>query len=114
MKALIAMSGGVDSSMAAKLTIEKGIECIGCTMKLFENEGADPDNVEDARNVASRFDMPFYVFDLRDEFQNCVMEKFVQFYAEGKTPNPCIDCNRHLRQCHKVRIIRMCHNPFFY
>ena len=97
MKALIAMSGGVDSSMAAKLTIEKGIECIGCTMKLFENEDADPDNVEDARNVASRFDMPFYVFDLRDEFQNCVMEKFVQFYAEGKTPNPCIDCNRHLK-----------------
>ena len=106
MKALIAMSGGVDSSMAAKLTIEKGIECIGCTMKLFENEDAglktqrtccSLDDVEDARSVARRLNMPFYVFNYKDEFRSCVMEKFVRSYAEGKTPNPCIDCNRYLK-----------------
>ena len=106
MKALIAMSGGVDSSMAAKLTLEEGIECIGCTMKLFENEDAGVearrtccslDDVEDARSVARKLGIPYYVFNYRDVFRSCVMEKFARSYAEGKTPNPCIDCNRYLK-----------------
>ena len=105
-RALIAMSGGVDSSMAAKMTLEQGFECVGCTMKLFENEdaGIDPqrsccslDDVEDARSVATKLGMPYYVFNYTDVFRRCVMDKFAESYANGKTPNPCIDCNNFLK-----------------
>ncbi|MBQ9016213.1 MAG: tRNA 2-thiouridine(34) synthase MnmA [Firmicutes bacterium] len=110
MKALIAMSGGVDSSVAAKLTQEEGYECIGCTMKLFEQppgEEPDPDrprrtccsldDAEDARSVATRLGMPFYVFNYQEDFRRCVMDPFVESYTRGRTPNPCIDCNRYLK-----------------
>lgn len=106
MKALIAMSGGVDSSMAAKLTKEAGYECIGCTMKLFDNEdiGMDgeskccsSDDVYDAGKVAYGLGMPYYVFDFKEEFRHQVMDKFIKSYSEGETPNPCIDCNRFLK-----------------
>ena len=108
MKALIAMSGGVDSSVAALLTKEKGIECIGCTMKLYEAGDTDLppeesktccslDDTEDARSVAFRLGMPFYVFNYKDEFRSMVMDKFAQCYEMGATPNPCIDCNNHLK-----------------
>ena len=106
MKAMIAMSGGVDSSVAAKLTIEAGHECIGCTMKLFDNEDAgisrdkaccSSDDVEDARNVAYRLGMPYYVFNFKDAFREQVMDRFVRSYESGMTPNPCIDCNRFLK-----------------
>ena len=105
-RALIAMSGGVDSSMAAKMTLEQGFECVGCTMKLFENEdaGIDPqrsccslDDAEDARNVATKLGMPYYVFNYTEVFRRCVMDKFAESYASGKTPNPCIDCNNFLK-----------------
>ena len=95
MKALIAMSGGVDSSVAAKLTIEAGYECIGCTMKLFDSDSAG--NTEDARKVAERLGMPFHVFDLRGLFRSCVIDGFVDAYSHGRTPNPCIECNRNLK-----------------
>ena len=108
MKALIAMSGGVDSSVAAFLTKEKGIEAIGCTMKLYEAEDTDLlpknsktccslDDTEDARSVAFRLGMPFYVFNYKDEFREKVMEKFARAYEAGATPNPCIDCNNYLK-----------------
>ena len=108
MKALIAMSGGVDSSVAALLTKEKGIECIGCTMKLYEAEDTDMeqtdgktccslDDTEDARSVARRLGMPFYVFNYKDEFRDKVMNKFASAYEQGATPNPCIDCNKYLK-----------------
>lgn len=106
MKALIAMSGGVDSSVAAKLVTDEGYECIGCTMKLFENEDAgisrekpccSLDDVEDARHVAWRLGMPYYVFNFKDAFRRQVMERFVSSYEKGRTPNPCIDCNRYLK-----------------
>ena len=108
MKALIAMSGGVDSSVAALLTKEKGIECIGCTMKLYEAGDTDLppeksktccslDDTEDARSVAFRLGMPFYVFNYKDEFRSMVMDKFAHCYEMGATPNPCIDCNNHLK-----------------
>ena len=105
-KALIAMSGGVDSSVTAKLVKDAGYECVGCTMKLFENEDAGVsreksccslDDVEDARLVACRLEMPYYVFNFKDAFRQKVMEKFVSSYENGKTPNPCIDCNRYLK-----------------
>ena len=106
MKALIAMSGGVDSSLAAKLMTDKGFDCIGCTMKLYHNEDAgiessrtccSLDDVEDARSVAYKLGMPFYVFNFTDAFRDTVIRKFIESYENGITPNPCIDCNRYMK-----------------
>ena len=105
-KALIAMSGGVDSSVAALLMQQKGYECVGATMKLFENEQAGVkrektccslDDVEDARSVTYRLHMPYYVFNFTANFEKEVMDRFVHAYENGWTPNPCIDCNRYLK-----------------
>lgn len=106
MKAVIAMSGGVDSSVAAYLTKKAGYECIGATMKLFHNEDAgipreksccSLEDVEDARSVAHNLGMPYYVFNFSADFRKAVMDKFAAAYAVGATPNPCIDCNRYLK-----------------
>ena len=106
MKALISMSGGVDSSLAAKLMKDKGLDCIGCTMKLYHNEDAgiessrtccSLDDVEDARSVAYKLGMPFYVFNFTDAFRDTVIRKFIESYENGITPNPCIDCNRYMK-----------------
>ncbi|MDD2957397.1 MAG: tRNA 2-thiouridine(34) synthase MnmA [Lachnospiraceae bacterium] len=105
-KALIAMSGGVDSSVAAYLMKEQGFDCMGATMRLFDNEDAgiskestccSLDDVEDARAVAFRLDMPYYVFNFTEEFKTEVMERFACAYERGDTPNPCIDCNRYMK-----------------
>ncbi len=105
-KALIAMSGGVDSSLAAKLMKDAGYDCIGCTMKLYDNEDVglsrghtccSLDDVEDARNVAYKMGMPYYVFNFKEGFRESVIERFVEAYESGKTPNPCIDCNRYMK-----------------
>lgn len=105
-KAIIAMSGGVDSSVAAYLMKESGYECIGATMKLYDNQNIDADeektcctlsDVEDARRVAQSFEMPFYVFNFTDDFEKEVIKRFVNTYIEGGTPNPCIECNRYLK-----------------
>ena len=106
MKALIGMSGGVDSSVAALLMLEAGCECIGATMRLYSGQTVSPeggktccslDDVEDARAVAQRLGIRHYVFNFTDEFQRQVMDKFVDTYYQGGTPNPCIDCNRYLK-----------------
>ena len=105
-KALIGMSGGVDSSVAAYLTQQAGFDCIGATMRLFGNDvlGEEQestccslDDVEDARSVARRMGIPHYTFNFQDDFRRCVMEKFVASYEMGFTPSPCIDCNRFLK-----------------
>ena len=105
-KALIAMSGGVDSSVAAKLMKDNGYDCIGCTMKLRSN-GVESEvdshtcctleDVEDARSVAFGLGIPYYVFNFSDGFKEKVIDKFVASYEQGKTPNPCIDCNHYLK-----------------
>lgn len=104
MRALIAMSGGVDSSVAAALMIEKGYECIGATMKLYDNgenasdkPSGSADDIADAKAVADRLNMPHYVLDFQDDFKCKVMNRFVESYLKGITPNPCIECNRHLK-----------------
>lgn len=88
-KALIAMSGGVDSSVAAFLTMGDGYSCIGATMRLLD--GTD---TADAQQVADRLDMPFHVLDMREEFRSLIMDEFVRSYENGLTPNPCVLCNR--------------------
>lgn len=92
-KALIAMSGGVDSSVAAFLAMQKGFDCIGCTMLLCQSS----EDIIDAEAVATRLNMPFHTFDARLPFQNQVQEPFVRSYESGETPNPCILCNRQIK-----------------
>lgn len=99
-KALIGMSGGVDSSVAAHLTMGAGYDCIGATMKLYtqpDSTCCSIDDVEDARSVAFRLGIPFYVFNFSEDFRSKVMDSFVSAYESGLTPNPCIECNRHLK-----------------
>ena len=105
-RALIAMSGGVDSGVAALLTQREGYECIGATMKLYRKEQPDAcggktccslDDVEDARAVAAKLNIPHYVFNFSDRFEQDVIRRFVDAYENGRTPNPCIDCNRFLK-----------------
>lgn len=105
-KALIAMSGGVDSSVAALLMKEKGYDCIGVTMKLYDEEDmgiamekacGSLENIEDARKVADRIGIPYHVVNFKADFKEKVVDKFVDSYLRGLTPNPCVECNRHLK-----------------
>lgn len=104
-KALIAMSGGVDSSAAALLTKNAGFDCIGVTMKLHDSNGetysekacCTASDAEDARGVCVKLGIPYYVFNFTGDFNKNVIEKFVHSYEIGETPNPCIECNRYLK-----------------
>ena len=111
-KALVGMSGGVDSSVAALLMLQSGYTCIGATMRLYNNEDIGQEesrtccsleDVEDARSVACRLGIPHYVFNFRDDFEENVICRFVREYEQGLTPNPCIDCNRYLKFDHLLR-----------
>ncbi len=103
-KAMIAMSGGVDSSVSAALMIEKGYDCIGATMKLHckSSQTNDKicggfDDVEDAKAVAKKLGMEHYVYDFEDDFAREVIGNFIDVYENGGTPNPCIQCNRTMK-----------------
>jgi tRNA-specific 2-thiouridylase len=105
-KALIAMSGGVDSSVAAYLMKRDGFDCTGATMKLFNNEaiGVSRENtccsledVDDARSVALSLGIPYFVFNFTNDFKEQVIGRFIEAYQNGATPNPCIDCNRFMK-----------------
>ena len=104
--ALIAMSGGVDSSVAAWLMLREGYDCMGVTRRLFRNPDigrslahacCSQADIDDAAEVAFQLDIPHAVPDFTAEFRKQVMEKFVRVYENGGTPNPCIDCNRYLK-----------------
>jgi len=105
---LVAMSGGVDSSVVAALLKEQGHEVIGVTMKLWEGpEGEMPEtgcctasDSEDARKVASKLDIPYYVLDYTESFSKNVVDNFIDMYAQGLTPNPCVECNRSVKFDH--------------
>ena len=107
-KVMVAMSGGVDSSVAAVLLKDQGYDICGVTLKLFGNEDIDTtscrtrtccslDDVEDARSVAYKLGIEHFVFNFGETFKDEVMKKFANSYAEGNTPNPCIDCNRYIK-----------------
>lgn len=105
-KVLAAMSGGVDSSVAAHLLDESGWGVTGVMMKLFENEDIGEDVLDaccslsgrnDAASVAEQLGIPFFVFNYADEFRQGIMDEFVAEYARGRTPNPCVECNRLLK-----------------
>lgn len=109
---LAAMSGGVDSSVAAALCLERGYEVWGVTMRLWTPEVEDTERtdgccsisaVEDARAVCAKLDIPHYVVNLKAAFRKHVVDDFVREYASGRTPNPCIRCNEHVKFRHLLR-----------
>ncbi len=94
-KAMIAMSGGVDSSVAALLTLQQGMEAVGATMRLLD--GCGENDIHDAESVCRRLGIEHRVFDMRGEFDREVMRRFADAYLGGETPNPCIICNRFIK-----------------
>ena len=101
MDVLVAMSGGVDSSVAAALLLEAGHQVVGVTMKLWGGESdtgcCSVADVDDARRVAQQLGIDHLVFNFGEDFAEHVVEPYVQAHAAGRTPNPCIECNRHLK-----------------
>ena len=100
------MSGGVDSSVAAYLTVKAGYDCIGTTMRLYNNEDSgisgfhtccSARDIEDAAEVAFELDIPYEVLDFTFDFREMIIDKFIRTYEAGGTPNPCIDCNRFMK-----------------
>lgn len=106
-KVVVGMSGGVDSSVAAYLLKEQGYDVIGVTMQIWQDESQEQieDNggccgitaVDDARRVAMQLDIPYYVMNFKNEFKKNVIDYFTDEYIHGRTPNPCIACNRHVK-----------------
>ena len=94
-KAIVAMSGGVDSSVAAKILIDSGFDCMGATMQL--NASGDKYAAEDAKSVAKKLNIPFTLLDFTKEFTKEVIDRFIESYELGDTPNPCIDCNKYIK-----------------
>jgi tRNA-specific 2-thiouridylase len=105
MRIVVGMSGGVDSSAAAALLLEKGYEVVGITLKLWpqdcvsraEDKCCGPQAVSDARAVCDRLGIPYYLIDEAEEFQHRVVNYFASEYKAGRTPNPCVMCNEHLK-----------------
>ena len=113
-RALIAMSGGVDSSVAACLIKEQGYDATGITLKLFDNEDIGEkkektccslDDIDDARNVCRKIGIPYYVYNFKDSFKENVIDRFISAYENGCMPNPCIDCNRY------IKFEKLCREP---
>ena len=110
MRILVAMSGGVDSSVVAGLLKSQGHDVIGVTMKLWEGpNGEMPEtgcctaaDSEDARKVAAKLDIPYYVLDYTASFSENVIDNFVDMYSQGLTPNPCVECNRSVKFDHFI------------
>ena len=105
-RVVVAMSGGVDSSVAAALLVEQGYDVVGMMMRLWSEETVNgdahnrcctPEQMGDARRIADKLGIPFYVLDTKDVFRNTVVEYFIDQHRQAFTPNPCLECNRHIR-----------------
>ena len=98
-KVVVGLSGGVDSSVAAYLLKKQGYDVIGVTMHMWQPEGEhqEPESIKDARKVAEALDIPYYVCDFKEVFEQKVMNYFVEEYLQGHTPNPCTTCNRFVK-----------------
>lgn len=103
-RVLLGMSGGVDSSVTAIILMEQGYEVIGATMKLWDPEDDEgqskccgDDSILDAKRVCDKLGIPHYTLNLKEEFKKCVIENFIEEYANARTPNPCIECNKYLK-----------------
>lgn len=105
-RVVVAMSGGVDSSVAAALLVEQGYDVVGMMMRLWSDEAmggethnrcCTPEQMNDARRIADNLGIPFYVLDTKDVFRGTVVQYFIDQHREGFTPNPCMECNRHIR-----------------
>jgi len=105
-RVVVAMSGGVDSSVAAALMVEQGYDVVGMMMRLWSDEAmggeshnacCTPEQMDDARRIADQLSIPFYVLDTKDVFRATVVEYFLDQHRGGFTPNPCLECNRHIR-----------------
>ncbi|MCY4018427.1 MAG: tRNA 2-thiouridine(34) synthase MnmA [Chloroflexi bacterium] len=105
-RVVVAMSGGVDSSVAAALLVERGYDVVGMMMRLWSDEAlggpahnrcCTPEQMSDARRIADQLAIPFYVLDTKDVFRNTVVQYFIDQHRDGFTPNPCLQCNRHIR-----------------
>ena len=106
-KVMVAMSGGVDSSAAALLLLEQGYELMGATLRMFDPEklhqhkdcqscGSNRD-AEDAKAVCAKLGFPHYLFSMEPQFEQYVIKQFVESYQKGQTPNPCVECNKHIK-----------------
>ena len=105
MRVMVAMSGGVDSSVAAAMMVEEGHDVIGATLKLWQGPNGEAPTAgcctvsdsEDARRVAAQLDIPYYVLDYTEDFMSGVVDRFIGDYFTGLTPNPCVECNRTVK-----------------
>ena len=109
------MSGGVDSAVTALIMRERGYRVVGINLRLFSPD--DPDHranpccgipaMDDARMTCARIGVPFYAINMEGEFREAVVQRFVDEYAAGRTPNPCLECNRHVKFRHLVERAKM-------
>ena len=95
-KVLLGMSGGVDSSVSAILLKQQGYEVVGITLEMFEND-CNTNTQNDAKNICDLINIPHYIYKCQEEFHKHVIQDFINCYAECKTPNPCIECNRYIK-----------------